>query len=417
MLKRKWLLIGVVGFLPFLAPASNAQEPVDKGQKPPTLVKDIPRLFDPKSLEDPAAVKAAIVLLESAYEGQRQPEAVRMLIAILRGSQMGPNDGWFGPTQTRYRWKWLADRSESSKAKGIPRDKFTGSDAWFARLDRNRDGVISPNDLDWSDGNPDVQMMLMANRIFRRLNAGGNGRLSKDDLLKFFEQAAKGKEFLSPDDFREAMIGGSSGGFLPGDAPTRAILIRGLFAGELGSMQEGPQLEQLAPDFTLRTVDGKGKVQFSKLIGSKPVVLVLGNFTCGPFRSIYAGIEDLYQRYKKDATFLTVYVREAHPTDGWKMESNARVGVAVKQPTTFAERTAIAGQFCQRLKASMPVVVDEIDDPVGHAYSGMPGRMYIIDSEGKVAYKSGRGPYGFRVGELEQALVMALLEHMPAEKQ
>jgi hypothetical protein len=29
---------------------------------------------------------------------------------------------------------------------------------------------------------------------------------------------------------------------------------------------------------------------------------------------------------------------------------------------------------------------------------------------GKVAYKSGRGPFGFKAGELEQALVMALLE-------
>jgi hypothetical protein len=36
--------------------------------------------------------------------------------------------------------------------------------------------------------------------------------------------------------------------------------------------------------------------------------------------------------------------------------------------------------------------------------------MYVIDTNGKVAYKSGRGPFGFRVGEMEQALAMALLE-------
>ena len=55
-------------------------------------------------------------------------------------------------------------------------------------------------------------------------------------------------------------------------------------------------------------------------------------------------------------------------------------------------------------------MVDEINDPVGNAYSGMPGRLYVIDTKGRVAYKSGRGPYGFKVDELEQALVMALLE-------
>ncbi len=51
----------------------------------------------------------------------------------------------------------------------------------------------------------------------------------------------------------------------------------------------------------------------------------------------------------------------------------------------------------------MPVLVDEISDPVGNAYSAMPARLYVIDTAGKVAYKSGRGPFGFKPGEMEQA--------------
>ena len=92
------------------------------------------------------------------------------------------------------------------------------------------------------------------------------------------------------------------------------------------------------------------------------------------------------------------------------MESNTRSGVAVKQPTTFNERVEACGQFCQKLKPTIPVVVDAIQDTVGNAYSGMPARLYVIDRAGKVAYKGGRGPFGFKVGEMEQALVMALLE-------
>jgi hypothetical protein len=111
-----------------------------------------------------------------------------------------------------------------------------------------------------------------------------------------------------------------------------------------------------------------------------------------------------------------VYVREAHPTDGWNMESNTRVGVAIKQPKTFEDRVGVANQFCSRLKPSLPVVVDEINDPVGNAYSGMPARLYVIDTQGKVAYKSGRGPFGFKPGEMEQALVGALLEQSLANK-
>jgi hypothetical protein len=58
---------------------------------------------------------------------------------------------------------------------------------------------------------------------------------------------------------------------------------------------------------------------------------------------------------------------------------------------------------------SIPLLVDEIDDRVGHAYSGMPSRLYVIDTEGKVAYKSGRGPFGFKPAEMEQALVLLLI--------
>jgi len=63
----------------------------------------------------------------------------------------------------------------------------------------------------------------------------------------------------------------------------------------------------------------------------------------------------------------------------------------------------------------MPLLVDEIDDSVGNAYSGMPARLYVIDPRGKVVYKSGRGPFGFKPGEMEQALVMCLLEQHLAQ--
>lgn len=415
MTMGKCLLCGLLGVLP-IATLARAQAPARQDKQPAIEVKDLPRLFDPAKLEDPKAALAAAAQLEDAFRGARQPEAVRMLITILRGGQMGGDSGWFGPAETRYSYHWLADRCGVYSPKGIPRTSFRGPDSWFKVLDRNKDGQITAGDLDWSDRNPEMQMKAAANRIFRKINTGGNGKLTKDELAKFFEEAAKGKDFLSPEDFADAVMGGMSGGFLPGDAPTRTMLIRGLYEGSIGSMYEGPQINQPAPDFTLKTVDGKESVQLARLIGKKPVILVLGNFTCGPFRNLYAGLESMQERYKNDVNFLMVYVREAHPTDGWKMESNTRVGVAVKQPTTLAERVAVAGKFCERLKATMPCVVDDINDPVGTAYSGMPGRFYVIDTQGKVAYKSGRGPFGFRFGEMEQAVVMALLEQLPVEK-
>ncbi len=95
------------------------------------------------------------------------------------------------------------------------------------------------------------------------------------------------------------------------------------------------------------------------------------------------------------------------------MASNDRAGIAIKQPREQDERVGVAKTCCQVLQINMPMVVDEMDDRVGHAYSGMPDRTYLIDREGRVAYKGGRGPFGFKPNELEQALVMALLEQEP----
>ncbi len=103
-------------------------------------------------------------------------------------------------------------------------------------------------------------------------------------------------------------------------------------------------------------------------------------------------------------------MREAHPTSGWRIASNDKAGVTFDQPTTDAERVEVASQCCAALKMTIPLVVDKIDDHVGHLYSGMPDRLYFIDRAGKVAYKGGRGPFGFKPGELEQQIAVYLAE-------
>ena len=60
------------------------------------------------------------------------------------------------------------------------------------------------------------------------------------------------------------------------------------------------------------------------------------------------------------------------------------------------------------LDVDIPFLVDGVDDNVGSVYSGMPNRLYLIDGEGKIAFKNGRGPYGFHPRQLEQALLLEL---------
>jgi len=55
--------------------------------------------------------------------------------------------------------------------------------------------------------------------------------------------------------------------------------MKGLLDGELGSSHEGPAIGDDAPDFTLKTQDGKRQIRLSQFRGQKPVVLVFGSFT------------------------------------------------------------------------------------------------------------------------------------------
>jgi peroxiredoxin len=349
--------------------------------------------------------------LQEAFKGDKTPEAAEMLIAIAKGSQMGPGEGWFHPGQSRYGWKWLAEKHGVKPNEAIPREKFQGPEAVFARLDRNKDGVLRADDFDWSDRNAFAMQSGMVGYWFRCVNRAGDGRLTREEWLKFFDDAARGKDHITLDNLRDAVMAGPPRGGSSGhEGPTQDMLVRGLFRGEIGSMNEGPKLNDPAPDFTLKTRDGKGTVHLSDHFGKKPIVLVFGNVTCGPFRGIYPRVDDLALRYKDEAVFLAVYVREAHPTDGWRMGSNDEAGVTFAQPRDFAERSSLANRCYAKLKMNMPLLVDEMDDRVGHAYSGMPARLYVIDRDGKIAYKSGRGPFGFKPDEMEQSLVMLLLD-------
>ena len=207
-------------------------------------------------------------------------EFVEMFNAVAKGSQMGPNDGWFHPGQTRYDWKWLAARHGVDPKGSISRNKFLGPVELFDRLDRNHDGVLKADDLDWSRS----PMASPPSFWFSMYDTNSNGRLSREEWNAIFEKASKGKSYLTADDLRDAFPLAPpprpAGSPPPtNQGPTTATLMQGLFNGELGSCFEGPSVGQRAPDFTLRTADGKSRVTLAEFRDKKPVVLIFGSFT------------------------------------------------------------------------------------------------------------------------------------------
>lgn len=109
--------------------------------------------------------------------------------------------------------------------------------------------------------------------------------------------------------------------------------------------------------------------------------------------------------------FYVVYVKEAHPEDGWVVTRNREEGIRVKDPTSEDQRSEVARSCAMRMSIRMPVLLDRIDNVVASAYGGWPDRLYLIGRDGHVAFQGGEGPSGFKPEELEVAIERELVSH------
>jgi type I thyroxine 5'-deiodinase len=102
--------------------------------------------------------------------------------------------------------------------------------------------------------------------------------------------------------------------------------------------------------------------------------------------------------------FFVVYIAEAHPTDIWQMQSNVKEGVLFRNPTTAEERENVASSCVRKLHIAIPALIDSIDNRVEREYTGWPDRLYVIDLESRIRFKSAAGPFGFNPKQLAAAL-------------
>ena len=119
-------------------------------------------------------------------------------------------------------------------------------------------------------------------------------------------------------------------------------------------------------------------------------------------------LEELHDRHGADVAFFVVYIREAHPEDGWVLEENRGDGIALVDPVTLEEREDAAEACATRLQTRIPTLLDDVDDTVASAYGGWPDRLYLVGRDGRVAFQGGRGPDGFQPAELAHAIETAL---------
>lgn len=99
------------------------------------------------------------------------------------------------------------------------------------------------------------------------------------------------------------------------------------------------------------------------------------------------------------ADFLLVYIEEAHPCDGW-LSTDAAYQIPTHQCLQDRLRAA---QLMLQGAPGCRVVADTMTNASNAAYGAYFERLYVI-LDGKVVYQGGRGPEGYKIGELRNWL-------------
>jgi len=112
--------------------------------------------------------------------------------------------------------------------------------------------------------------------------------------------------------------------------------------------------------------------------------------------------------------FISVYIREAHPVDGWWLGEGimgtalklikSKVSTDVYDPKDISERRAVASDCEVSLQYGIRTYVDEMDDRVNKAYAAWPARTYLVGIDGKVVFKGGTAPFSFHPKKLGSAI-------------
>ncbi|WP_302622764.1 deiodinase-like protein [Sulfitobacter sp. SK011] len=152
-----------------------------------------------------------------------------------------------------------------------------------------------------------------------------------------------------------------------------------------------------APNFAAHTLNAEGSISSGLLdlsdLRGAPVSLIFGCYTCPVFRRQSDRMKQLIEHYGGRVQFVFVYVLEAHPTDGWNTDSNRATGVMYAQTINLEDRAKVANDWRSAYEFENPVVLDWPDNRINADYAGEPERLYVLDGDGIVTFKSEQGPY------------------------
>jgi len=94
-------------------------------------------------------------------------------------------------------------------------------------------------------------------------------------------------------------------------------------------------------------------------------------------------IKKIQSRFANKATFLTVYVQEAHPVENEDFKNQF---MQIKTHQSLGDRLEAANELLQLEELPGPFLVDNMKDEASDAYGAHPERLYII-LDGKIVYQ------------------------------
>jgi len=164
----------------------------------------------------------------------------------------------------------------------------------------------------------------------------------------------------------------------------------------------GLAIGEMAVNFTLKDIHGNEFV-LSRLLAEKPVVMVFGSFTCPPFRRLCAANDTLSDKYGDQVHFIIIHVRESHAVDTGRpsLYTYDEEGNPIYESQTYDERLEVARKTVAAEGITVPVLVDEMDNPLWCTYGPAPNIAYLIATDGTIVEKQG----WYQPQEMEVAII------------
>lgn len=151
---------------------------------------------------------------------------------------------------------------------------------------------------------------------------------------------------------------------------------------------------QRLPDFTCYSPKGK-KRDLAELWADKPAVLVTGSLTDPVARRAVSEVQDIAYKFGDQVNVAIVYVIEAHPVYDISpyldcaciQPANKRDNIFYRQPKKLKDRLKLARKLRERTFASVPIMVDTMQNRIWKALGGGQNTAALVRPDGTIFAK------------------------------